>query len=205
MRPVPVLFAASAFLALSAPLAAAQGNLPVERDQLPSPVEEGRPGTAAADGRPVRASARLVAPDGAERGIVRFEMAQVGVLITIGVTGLPPGTHAVHIHERGACTPDPQAAGGHFNPTGTEHGVMNRDGPHVGDLPNLHVPETGDLTVEYFAPLITLSRGETGALLDEDGAAVVIHAGPDDYHTDPAGGSGDRIACGVIHAAPTVE
>ncbi|MBB5752103.1 superoxide dismutase family protein [Prosthecomicrobium pneumaticum] len=205
MRPVPALFAATALFTLSAAGALAQGNLPVERDELPQPAEEGRPGTSAEDGGPVRATARLVGPDGTEHGIVRFAMAQVGVVITVAVKGLPAGTHAIHIHEKGACTPDPEAAGGHFNPTGTEHGVMNRDGPHVGDLPNLHVPESGTLTVEYFAPLITLAHGETGALLDEDGAAVVIHAGPDDYHTDPAGGSGDRIACGAIEAAAADE
>jgi Cu-Zn family superoxide dismutase len=73
---------------------------------------------------------------------------------------------------------------------------MNPEGPHAGDMPNLHVPESGKLSIEVLNPLVTL-RGDR-ALLDEDGSALVIHAGADDYVTDPAGNAGDRIACGVI-------
>ena len=73
---------------------------------------------------------------------------------------------------------------------------MNPEGPHAGDMPNLHVPEGGKLKIEVLNPTVTLSA--ESALLDEDGSAVVIHAVADDYQTDPAGNAGDRIACGVI-------
>jgi Cu-Zn family superoxide dismutase len=73
---------------------------------------------------------------------------------------------------------------------------MNPEGPHAGDMPNLHVPPDGKLKIEVLDPTVTLSA--ESALLDADGSALVIHAGPDDYKTDPAGNAGDRIACGVI-------
>jgi Cu-Zn family superoxide dismutase len=73
---------------------------------------------------------------------------------------------------------------------------MNPEGPHAGDMPNLHVPADGKLSIEVLNPTVTLSADS--ALLDEDGAALVIHAGSDDYKSDPAGNAGDRIACGVI-------
>ena len=73
---------------------------------------------------------------------------------------------------------------------------MNPEGPHAGDMPNLHVPADGKLQIEVLNPTVTLS--EEAALLDADGSAIVIHAGADDYKTDPAGNAGDRIACGVV-------
>jgi Cu-Zn family superoxide dismutase len=73
---------------------------------------------------------------------------------------------------------------------------MNAEGPHAGDMPNLHVPESGKLVVEVLDDLVTLDVAH--ALLDADGSALVIHAGADDYQTDPAGNAGDRIACGVV-------
>jgi Cu-Zn family superoxide dismutase len=77
---------------------------------------------------------------------------------------------------------------------------MSPEGPHAGDLPNIHVPADGKLEVEFLNPVVTLSQ--ESALLDADGSSIVIHAGPDDYKTDPAGNSGDRIACGVIAKSP---
>ena len=73
---------------------------------------------------------------------------------------------------------------------------MNPQGPHAGDMPNLHVAADGKIQVEVLNPTVT-SDAES-ALLDEDGAAIVVHAGADDYKTDPAGNAGDRIACGVV-------
>jgi Cu-Zn family superoxide dismutase len=72
---------------------------------------------------------------------------------------------------------------------------MNPEGPHAGDMPNLHVPEGGKLKIEVLNPTVTL---EAESLLDDDGSAIVIHSGSDDYTSDPAGNAGDRIACGVI-------
>lgn len=116
-----------------------------------------------------------------------------GSLIVLDLTGLPPGTHGVHLHETGSCEgPEFTSAGAHIA-GGHEHGVMGQGGAHPGDLPNLHVPENGALKVEYFAPAVTADL-----LMDGDGSAIVIHADPDDYTTTPTGNSGARIACGVF-------
>ncbi|TPG15286.1 superoxide dismutase family protein [Sphingomonas oligophenolica] len=117
-----------------------------------------------------------------------------GIRYTIDVTGLPPGTHGAHIHMTGRCdAPDFATAGGHWNPTGAKHGTMNPMGQHDGDLPNLIIGTGGRGTLGITVP------GQTMAgLLDADGAAIVIHAGPDDLMTDPSGNSGGRIACGVF-------
>ena len=88
-----------------------------------------------------------------------------------------------------------ESAGPHFNPEEHQHGMMNPKGPHAGDMPNLHVPESGAVQLEVLNSTVALTEA---SLLDEDGSAIVIHAGPDDYKSDPAGNAGDRIACGVI-------
>ncbi len=121
-----------------------------------------------------------------------------GVLVHAELEDFPPGTHALHLHETGSCSPDFTASGGHFNPHGASHGFFDPEGRHVGDLPNIHVPESGSLEIEYLADLATLDGGGDAALLDDDGAAIVVHRGADDYVTDPAGGGGERIACAVI-------
>lgn len=121
-----------------------------------------------------------------------------GVLITGTVTGISPGAHGFHFHQVGECTPPFESAGGHFNPTGHQHGILNEEGHHAGDLPNIVMPEEGDGNVQTFAAHVTLVAGAENSLRDDDGTAIVIHSGPDDYRTDPAGESGDRIACGVV-------
>ena len=119
-----------------------------------------------------------------------------GVLIMLDLTSAAPGTHAFHIHETGRCTPDFAAAGGHFNPGGQQHGYRNPAGYHAGDLPNLNVPESGRHRYDAFVANLRLVGD--GGLLDGDGSALMIHAFADDYQTDPAGGAGDRIVCGVV-------
>jgi Cu-Zn family superoxide dismutase len=121
-----------------------------------------------------------------------------GVLITMALRDLPQGEHGFHIHEVGKCEPPFESAGGHFNPTSKKHGFEMAQGPHAGDLPNLIVPDSGKVKLEYLARDVTLDEGKPGSLLKKDGTALVIHAGPDDYTTDPAGNSGARIACGSI-------
>ncbi len=134
---------------------------------------------------------------GKDVGTASFSTTPSGTLIDLKLTAIPPGVHAVHIHAVGKCEPpDFKSAGPHFNPDQTKHGMMSPEGPHAGDLPNIHVPADGKLEVEVLNPVMTI--GQEAALLDADGSAIVIHAGPDDYKTDPAGNSGDRIACGVI-------
>jgi len=143
------------------------------------------------------ASAVLKDASGKEVGAATLTVTPSGVLISLDLTAVPPGEHGFHVHTTGKCEPpDFKSAGPHFNPDQTKHGFMNPEGPHAGDLPNLHVPADGKLQVEVLEPNVTLS-GEA-PLLDADGSALVIHAGADDYKTDPAGNSGDRIACGVI-------
>lgn len=145
------------------------------------------------------ATANLRGPDGADLGTVEFQKTPNGAtLLTAQLKGLPPGTHAFHIHETGACEPDFKAAGGHYSPNGHEHGFLVAAGPHAGDMPNLHVPESGELTVEVFNMRVSMDETAEATLFDEDGSAVIIHAGADDYTSQPAGDAGDRIACGVI-------
>lgn len=143
------------------------------------------------------AAAPLVDARGADRGRVDIFKDGSGLRLEVVARGFGPGTYGMHVHTTGTCTPpDFASAGGHWNPTGAQHGRDNPMGAHHGDLPNLVVePEQiGRATLR-----IVGSRLEgAGGLLDADGAAFVIHAGPDDYKTDPSGNSGGRVACGVI-------
>ena len=129
-------------------------------------------------------------------GSALLTQLEQGVQIVVAVSGLPAGKHALHIHETGECEPPFESAGGHFNPTDVEHGWDNPEGPHAGDLPNIYVGE-GAVQVEYITDRLTLEDGET-SLFDDDGAAIVIHQGQDDYVSEPAGDAGMRLACGVI-------
>lgn len=143
------------------------------------------------------ARATLVNPQGNEVGEVELRDTPNGVLLHATLVGVPPGTHAFHLHTTGACRPDFSAAGGHFAPDGHAHGFLDPKGPHAGDLPNIVVPDSGRLEFETIARGARL-EGDDAALLDDDGAAVMIHAGPDDYRSQPAGAAGSRIACGVV-------
>jgi superoxide dismutase, Cu-Zn family len=144
-----------------------------------------------------KASAVLKDVNGKEVGRAELTNTPSGVLIRLDLSGIPQGDHAFHVHAVGKCdAPDFKSAGAHFNPDETKHGLMNAEGPHAGDMPNLHVPESGKLAVEVLDELLTLDAEH--ALLDEDGSALIIHADADDYRTDPAGNAGDRIACGIV-------
>lgn len=118
--------------------------------------------------------------------------------LALSVTNLPTGMHGVHIHQTGLCDPpDFTSAGGHWNPGDKQHGLDNPQGSHMGDMPNLAVGEDGIGTLTYDLGAGSIEGG-ANPLLDEDGAAFVVHAGEDDQKTDPSGDSGDRIACGVF-------
>lgn len=142
-------------------------------------------------------TAKMAGPDGQAFGTVTLTPAAAGgAILKLALTGLPKGTLAIHLHETGACTaPDFKSAGGHIS-GGHQHGMLNPEGAHAGDLPNLEVGDDGVINAEIFATAITAQE-----LTDADGAAVVIHAGPDDYTSQPAGASGDRIVCGVLTAS----
>ena len=157
-------------------------------------------GTDADNGAPVMASATADLRDASGRAMGTATATQAGDAIRIRVDGLnlPAGAHGAHVHMTGQCTaPGFESAGGHWNPTGADHGKDNPAGMHKGDLPNILIGTNGGGTLEYSIPDAGVS-GSGGAMLDADGAAMVIHAGPDDYRTDPSGNSGARIACGVF-------
>ncbi len=129
-------------------------------------------------------------------GTVTLTESYAGVIIAGNITGLGLGAHAIHLHSVGTCDPPFTSAGGHFNPTGKHHGFMSAQGWHLGDLPNIDTPAAGKLKFDLLARDVTL-RG-ANALVDNDGASIVIHASRDNYYFDPEGDSGSRIACGVI-------
>jgi superoxide dismutase, Cu-Zn family len=149
--------------------------------------------TAASAQDAASATAQMQNLEGQSVGQVQLQETAHGLIVRSEFTALPEGVLAFHIHEVGECEPPFQSAGGHFNPGGHQHGMENPQGLHAGDLPNIHVPASGELTVENFVMGLTLDE-----VLDEDGASMMVHAGADDYSSDPAGEAGDRIACGVI-------
>jgi superoxide dismutase, Cu-Zn family len=144
------------------------------------------------------AKAALKSVDSKDVGAVELTQTPAGVLLRVSVKGLPPGEHAFHVHAVGKCDPPFDSAGGHFNPGGKKHGLMAPEGHHAGDMPNLHIPQSGELVVEVLNPAITLEQAKPNSVVGPNGTAIVIHTGVDDYKTDPAGNAGGRIACGVI-------
>ena len=145
-----------------------------------------------------QARADIKNAEGKSVGTASLRETKDGVVITVNVKGLPQGLHAVHVHTVGKCdAPAFTSAGGHFNPQNKKHGLKNPDGPHAGDLPDMFVNKDGMGRYEALMESMTLGAGET-SVFDADGSAIVVHATADDNVTDPAGNSGDRIACGVI-------
>jgi Cu-Zn family superoxide dismutase len=150
------------------------------------------------------AVAEMLDESGRKIGTAVLRQAGDRVEIELSVQNLTPGEHALHIHNVGDChTPggDGEAftnAGEHFNPTKKKHGRDNPGGPHAGDLPNFTVAADGTAKVEVENDLVTLESNEPNSLFQPGGTCLVIHAGPDDYKTDPTGNAGDRVACGVI-------
>ena len=142
----------------------------------------------------------LVNSSGAVIGQVVSAEGTSNLVLRIDAGSLPPGAHGIHLHAVGRCDgPKFESAGPHWNPGGRMHGRDNPQGAHVGDLPNLTANSAGRASVELNVTRATAAG--IAPVADADGTALVIHAKPDDYRTDPSGASGDRIACAVL-AAP---
>jgi Cu-Zn family superoxide dismutase len=129
-------------------------------------------------------------------GTVTFTQMGDKMTVSAKITGLAPGGHGFHIHEKGDCSaPDAMSAGGHFNPTGLHHGRPDSADHHAGDMPMLQADASGSATLT--ADLTGLAIGSGAA--DIVGKSVIVHKDPDDYTTQPTGNSGSRVACGIIN------
>lgn len=143
----------------------------------------------------------MVNSDSTYVGSAVFDEGEDGVTLTLNLEGLPAGEYGMHIHEAGMATPPTfEDAEGHFNPTDADHGFDAEDGHHLGDLPNLVVPENGIVSETIEIPGVTLLPGEDNTLATEEGTALIIHTEPDDYETQPTGDAGERMVGGVIFA-----
>lgn len=139
-------------------------------------------------------------------GTVEIRQLRHGTLFVANLRNLPPGPHGFHVHERGVCeAPGFQSTGGHYNPGNAGHGFDSEGGPHAGDLPNIHVTQQGVAMAEFHSERLSLGSrpdqatgGGPHTLLDNDGSAIMIHQGADNYRDMDSAGS--RLACGVIKA-----
>lgn len=147
---------------------------------------------------PKKLEVDVINRDGDSLGKVTLEEQADGMKVKVDLEGLPPGEHAMHVHDQWKCEPpDFLSAGDHFNPDDKEHGLLNPEGPHAGDLPNLIVEEDGKADVDFMANGLKLTAGKD-SLYTKDGTSIVIHEDADDGMSQPAGDSGERIACGEI-------
>lgn len=147
--------------------------------------------------------ATLVNAAGERIGRAVLTQGPTGLLIRVEASGMTPGWHGVHIHSVGACDAPFTTAGPHVNHGDPKapHGLLNAGGPDDGDLPNLYAGPDGAINAEVFTTRARIARDGPGQWLwDADGSALVIHANPDDHSSQPIGGAGDRVACGVMAA-----
>jgi Cu-Zn family superoxide dismutase len=133
------------------------------------------------------------------RGTVTFTQTGDRVRVVANLSGLAPGPHGFHVHEKGDCSaPDAMSAGGHFNPLSKPHGHYESGERHAGDMPSIAADASGNATLSVTLDTIKIGGGSNTDIV---GKSVVVHKDPDDYKTQPTGNSGARVACGVIRAA----
>jgi superoxide dismutase, Cu-Zn family len=145
-------------------------------------------------------TAQLIDASGQTIGQVLMSEGTGGVTLNLTATGLPAGTHGVHLHEKGICDQPFESAGAHWNPASKQHGRDNPMGAHLGDLDNIDAAAGAPLSKSFTIAGVSIS-GAGEKLADADGTSLVIHAAADDYRTDPSGNSGARIACAVLTTA----
>ncbi len=137
--------------------------------------------------------------EGKDAGTITLSDKKGVVAFKLDLMGLPPGQHAIHIHQHPLCEPPYATSGPHFNPSGKMHGTKNPDGPHDGDIPlNIKVGSDGTDKSSFTVKTLSLDPAAPNSVFANGGTSIMIHAGPDDMETDPGGNSGARIACGVI-------
>jgi Cu-Zn family superoxide dismutase len=122
------------------------------------------------------------------------QLGDGGVRVQVDLTGVPAGVHGFHIHEKGDCGDNGNAAGGHYNPLTTPHGAPDADPHHAGDFGNVTADASGNVRTTFTTRSVTVEEGPTTAI----GHAIILHANPDDLTTQPTGNAGARIACGVV-------
>lgn len=146
----------------------------------------------------LEATAKLESKSGSTvTGEADFKEKNGGVEIVVEIKGAKPGTHGVHLHDKGDCSAaDASSAGGHFNPGSKTHGAPTTDPHHAGDFGNMTVGANGTGKLKLTVKGLTVAPGPNSVV----GHALVIHADPDDLKTDPSGKSGPRVACGVVQA-----
>ncbi len=150
---------------------------------------------------PLTAKATLISNTGSEIGFARLTQAPTGVLFHIKVNGLSPGKHGLHLHSHGVCETETgfKSAKRHVGKVEGAHGLLNPAGPEPGDLPNIFVGGDGSGEMEAFSTLVSLTEHDHN-LLDADGSTFIIHENADDHISQPIGGAGARVACGIIKA-----
>ena len=156
-------------------------------------------GGSAKTGAKARATAALDAKSGSSvKGRATFTADAGKVTMKLEASGLTPGSHAIHLHETGDCSdPEAKAAGGHWNPTKAQHGRWGEGSFHHGDIGNLEADAAGKATLTFSTDAWTIGGDAASNIV---GRSVIVHAQPDDFHTQPTGNAGGRVACGVIRA-----